>query len=418
MAHTFSKTFRGYRMKNHFHSIFAGLLGIFFTLLFSACSGEKSAKPVSAPLPVVVGTALQKTVPVQLRAIGNVQAYATVTIKSKVGGEVVKVHFAEGQDVKKGELLFTIDPRPFEAALREAEARLEKDLAQVQQAKANLERDLVRLKNAEDDAERYRLLIERGVVARQQYEKVRTEADALEATVRADRAAVENAEAAVRADRAAVENAKIQLGYCSIRSPMDGRTGSLLVQKGTIVKAEDIPLVVIHQITPIYVTFSVPEQFLPEIKKYMASGKLPVEASVPMNEARSERGVITFIDHSVDSSTGTIRLKGTFANKERRLWPGQFVNTVLTLTSESNVVVVPSQAIQTGQEGQYVFVVRQDMTVESRPVVVGRTIHNETVIQKGLHPDEKVVTDGQLRLRPGVKVEIKNSNSTPKPKTP
>jgi len=204
--------------------LLVGLLLIFLALFSPACSGEKSAKPVSAPLPVVVETALQKTVPVQLRAIGNVQAYATVTIKSKVGGEVVKVHFAEGQDVKKGELLFTIDPRPFEAALKETEARLERDLAQVQLVKANLERDLVRLKNAEDDAERYRLLIERGVVARQQYEKIRTEADALEATVRADRAAVENAEAAVRADRAAIENAKIQLGYCSIRSPMDGRT--------------------------------------------------------------------------------------------------------------------------------------------------------------------------------------------------
>jgi multidrug efflux system membrane fusion protein len=215
-----------------------------------------------------------------------------------------------------------------------------------------------------------------------------------------------------------MENAKIQLGYCSIRSPMDGRTGSLLVQQGTIVKAEDIQMVVIHQITPIYVAFSVPEQFLPEIKKYMASRKLPVEASVPMNEGRLERGMITFIDHSVDSSTGTIRLKGTFDNKERRLWPGQFVNTILTLTTESNVVVVPSQAVQTGQQGQYVFVVKEDMTVESRAVVVGRTIQEETVIQKGLLPNEKVVIDGQLRLRPGAKVEIKNSNSTPKPKTP
>ncbi len=212
MVHTFFKTYHGNWMKNHFRFFLVGFFVLFFALFSSACSGEKPAKPVSAPLPVVVGTALQKTVPVQLRAIGNVQAYATVTIKSKVGGEVVKIHFAEGQDVKKGELLFTIDPRPFEAALREAEAKLERDLAQVQQAKANLERDLVRLKNAENDAERYRLLIERGVVARQQYEKIRTDADALEATVRSDRAAVETADATVRADRAAVENAKIQLG--------------------------------------------------------------------------------------------------------------------------------------------------------------------------------------------------------------
>jgi multidrug efflux system membrane fusion protein len=235
------------------------------------------------------------------------------------------------------------------------------------------------------------------VVARQQYEKFRTDADALEATV--------------LADRAAVENARIQLGYCSIRSPIDGRTGSFIVQQGNIVKAEDINLVVINQIVPIDVGFSVPEQFLPEIKKYTAWGKLQVEALVPMNEERPEKGVITFIDNAVDSNTGTIRLKGTFANREKKLWPGQFVNVVLTLTTEPNAIVVPSQAIQTGQEGQYVFVVKQDLTVESRPVVAGRSVKNETVVQKGLHADEKVVTDGQLRLYPGAKVEIKTSDS-------
>ena len=291
-------------------------------------------------------------------------------------------------------------------------------MAQVQQAKANLERDLIRAKNAEEDAKRYEVLIEKGVVARQQYEKLRADADALEATVRADRAAVENSEASVRADRATVESAKIQLGYCLIRSPMDGRTGSLLIHRGAIVKAEDVNLLTIHQIIPIYVTFSIPEQYLLDIKKFMALGTLRVEAVVPRNEERVEKGAITFIDNTIDSSTGTIRLKGTFENRERRLWPGQFVNTVLTLTSESNVVVIPSQAIQTGQEGQYVFVVKQDLTIESRSVVVGQTADDETVVHKGLHADEKVVTDGQLRLRPGAKVEIKNSNSSPKPKTP
>ena len=415
----FFKTYHGIWMKRHFQFLFIGILGLLLLTIFSsACSNEKQGKPVSAPIPVTVSTTTQKTVPVQLRAIGNVQAYSTVTVKSKVGGELVSVHFTEGQDVKRGDLLFTIDPRSFEAALKEAEAKLERDLAQVQQAKANLERDLIRAKNAEEDAKRYEVLIEKGVVARQQYEKLRADADALEATVRADRAAVENSEAAVRADRATVENAKIQLGYCLIRSPMDGRTGSLLIHRGAIVKAEDVNLLTIHQIIPIYVAFSVPEQYLLDIKKFMALGTLRVEAVVPRNEERVEKGAITFIDNTIDSSTGTIRLKGTFENRERRLWPGQFVNTVLTLTSESNVVVIPSQAIQTGQEGQYVFVVRQDMTVESRSVVVGQTANDETVIYKGLHPDEKVVTDGQLRLRPGAKVEIKNSNSTPKPKTP
>ena len=388
MAYQVCRDFKahgGTLMKGRFHTLFIGVFGLMLLAIFSSgCSNEKPRKPASAPIPITVGMVTQKAVPIQLRAIGNVQAYSTVTVKSKVGGELVHVHFTEGQDVKKGALLFTIDPRPYEAALKQAEANLGRDLAQA--------------KNAQEDARRYEFLIQKGVVARQQYDKFRTDADALEATV--------------LADRAAVENAKIQLGYCSIHSPIDGRTGSLIVQQGNIIKAEDINLVVINQIIPINVTFSVPEQFLPEIKKYMASGKLHVEALIPMNEERPEKGVITFIDNAVDSNTGTIRLKGTFANREKKLWPGQFVNVALTLTTEPNAIVIPSQAVQTGQEGQYVFVVKQDLTVESRPVVAGRTVNSETVIQKGLKADEKVVTDGQLRLYPGAKVEIKTSDSS------
>ncbi len=359
------------------------ILGLLLlTLLASACSNGKAKNPVPPP-PVVVGLATKKTVPVELRAIGNVQAFSTVMVKSKVGGELVRVHFAEGQDVKKGDLLFTVDPRPYEAALKEAEA--------------NLQRDLARAKNATEDARRYESLIQRKVVSTQLYDKIRSDAEAFEATV--------------VADRAAVENAKIQLDYCSIRSPIDGRTGSLSVKQGNIIKADDITLVVINQITPIDVSFSVPEQFLPEIRKHMASKKLQVEASSPQSEERPEKGTITFFDNAVDTSTGTIRLKGTFANRERKLWPGQFVNTVLTLTEEPDVIVVPSQAIQTGQEGQYVFVVKPDLTVESRQVVAGRTINGETVVRKGLEADERVVTDGQLRLYPGARVEVKTSDS-------
>jgi multidrug efflux system membrane fusion protein len=361
-----------------------GILGLLVLVVFSSACSEKSGKPAPAPIPVVVRTVIQKAVPVQIRAIGNVQACSTVTVKAKVGGELVRVHFTEGQDVKKGDLLFTIDPRPYEAALKQAEANLQRDTAQA--------------KHAREDALRYESLIQKGVVPQQQYDKFRTDADALEATV--------------IADRAAVENAKIQLGYCSICSPIDGRTGSLIVHQGNHIKAEDINLVVINQIIPIDVTFSVPEQFLSEVKKFMASGKLQVEALVPMNDERPERGVIAFIDNAVDMNTGTIRLKGTFANHDKKLWPGQFVNVVLTLTTEPNAIVVPSQAIQTGQEGQYVFVVKQDLTVESRPVVAGRAVDSETVIQKGLSRDEKVVTDGQLRLYPGAKVEVKSSDST------
>jgi len=387
--------------------------------LLSSCSGEKKERPVVA-LPVEVAPVVQKTVPVQLRIIGNVQAYSTVTVKSRVAGQIMRVSFREGQDVTKGELLFMIDPRPFEATLKQAEANLERDLAYVRQVEANLERDMAQEKNAKADADRYQMLLEKGVVARQQYDKVRTDWEALVATVQANRAARANAEAAVLADRAAVENAKLQLSYCSIHSPMDGRTGSLIVQEGNIVKENDANLVVINQINPIFVSFSVPEQYLGEIKKYMRAGTLKVEATVPNNEGVPHHGFISFVDNAVDTGTGTIKLKGTFTNTDRGLWPGQFVNVVLTLTTESNVIVVPSEVIQTGQEGQYVFVVKQDLTVESRPVVSGRTVNRETVVQKGLRADEKVVTDGQLRLYPGAKVEIKNSNSvTPqKPKAP
>jgi membrane fusion protein, multidrug efflux system len=388
MEYPFFKAHHRVLRKGHFQSLFVrffvGILGLLLlAVLSSGCSKEKSGNSVSAPIPVTVGTAIQKTVPVQLRVIGTVEAFSVVSVKTLVGGEMTRVHFTEGQDVKKGDPLFTIDSRPYEAALKQAEANLQKDLAQE--------------KNAQEDARRYEFLIQKGVVARQQYDKFRTDADALEATV--------------LADRAAVENIKLQLEYCFIRSPIDGRTGYLMVKQGNVVKANDIVLVVINQINPIYVTFSVPEQNLSEIRKYMAAGKLKVEAISPNDENRPEKGILSFVDNAVDSTTGTIRLKGTFANREKKLWPGQFVNVVLTLTTQPDAIVVPSQAIQTGQEGQYVFVVKQDSTVESRPVVAGRTNNNETVVQKGLNADEKVVTDGQLRLYPGAKVEIKTSDS-------
>jgi len=396
----------------------AGRVGlcIFLLSFFSACSDENTARAKqNVTVPVTAGTVQQKTIPVQLQAIGNVQPYSSVSVKTMIGGELIKANFKEGQDVKQGDLLFTIDPRPYEASLRQAEANLARDAAHVKQAQANLERSITQSKNAEVDEQRYETLLQKGVVAREQYDRFRTTSETLQATVRADRAALENAEAAVRADKAAIEYAKIQLGYCSIYSPLNGRTGNLMVQQGNVVKANDVSLVVINQITPIYVSFALPEQYLPEIKKYMAAGKLKVEVIIPSEGKQPEEGVITFVDNAVDSSTGTIRLKGTFANKENRLWPGQFVNVVLTLSTEPNAIVVPSQAVQTGQDGKYVFVVKPDRTVETRPVVVGTTYNNETLIQKGLNPGETVVTDGQLRLRPGTTVEVKTSLSTPSP---
>ena len=417
--------------------LFLGISGVLFTamIFLSSCSGKDSTKPENnVSIPVMVGTVIQKAVPVQIRVIGNVQAYSTITVKSIVGGEISQVHFTEGQDVKKGDLLFTIDSRPFEAGLKQAEANQARDIAQVgqveadlaknialvKQAEANLQRDVAQAENAKVEAKRYESLIERQVVSRQQYDQFRTNAEALEATVRADKAAKESAEAAVRsskaalesaraavrADQAAVENAKIQLGYCFIRSPMDGRTGNLLVKRGNVVKANDIDLVSINQINPIYAAFSVPDQNLPEIKKYMAGGPLKVEAYLSNDASGTEQGVLTFIDNTVDKTTGTILLKATFANKGKWLWPGQFVNVVLTLTTQPDAIIIPSQAVQTGQDGQYVFVVKPDLTVELRPVVVNRTLNNESIIEKGLKDGEKVVTDGQLQLVPGAKVEV------------
>jgi multidrug efflux system membrane fusion protein len=311
--------------------------------------------------------------------------------------------------------------------VKQAEANFAKDLAQVKQAEANLARDTVQAKNANVQAERYKSLVEREVVSQQQYDQFRTNAEALDATLLADKAAIDNANAAARAsqeavenakavvhaDRAALENAKIQLGYCSISSPIDGRTGKLLIHQGNIVKANDTPfLVVINQISPIYVTFSVPERNLYEIREYMAIGKPRIEAIIPNDDKPMEQGILSFVDNAVDNTTGTVQLKGTFLNKGKRLWPGQFVNVVLTLTTQSNAVVVPTNAIQTGQEGQYVFIVKPDLTVESRPVVVDRTLNHETIIGKGLNLGETVVTEGQLQLVPGTKVEIKKSAPT------
>lgn len=366
--------------------ILTGLLSAMAAL--SACSDKASGKAaVTNAVPVSVGEAVQKAVPLQLRAIGNVQAYSTVSIKSQVEGTLARVYFKEGQDVKKGDPIFLIDPRSYEAALRQAEANLARDTAQAA--------------NARIDERRFADLYKEGGVSQQQYDQARTNADALEATV--------------QADKSAVEHAKLQLGYASIRSPINGRTGNLLVHEGNLVKANDAdhPLVVINQVRPIYVSFSVPEQELPEIRRYMASGSLQVEAITLGGEGRRLQGDLTFVDNAVDRTTGTVELKAKFANVDNAIWPGQFVDVVLTLTTESNALVVPSQAIQTGQQGPYVFVVKSDLTVESRPVVVHRTLERETVIEKGLASGERVVTDGQVRLVPGAKVEIKPSDPAP-----
>jgi multidrug efflux system membrane fusion protein len=398
-------------------------------------SSAKGAQARPAPPPVPVGTAVaeERPVPVQVSTVGTVQAYTTVGVKAQIAGQIQQVHFTEGREVRRGDLLFTIDPRPLEAAVRQAEATLARDRAalrqaeaaraqrqaEVAQALANLERDEAQLTNARVQEQRYAALLKQDLIAREQYDQVRTALIALQATVNAGQAAVDNtrasaqaaeamvdnARAAIQADEAMVETARLQLAYTTIRAPMDGRTGNLFGQAGNVVKANEDSLVVIAQVRPIYVSFAVPEHHLSAVTKYRAQGGLKVDAALDGGQ-RTVVGVVTFMNNTVDASTGTIQLKATFPNADDALWPGQFVDVALTLTTEQ-AVVVPTQAVQAGQRGPYVFVVKADSTVESRAVKVGRRLARELVIEQGVAAGEQVVTDGQLRLVPGARVEIK-----------
>ncbi|MBF0564323.1 MAG: efflux RND transporter periplasmic adaptor subunit [Nitrospirae bacterium] len=356
------------------------------TMLAQSCTKDAvgvNTKRPQAVIPVTAAMAVEKDVPVELRAVGNVEAYSTVSVKSLISGQLQEIHFKEGQDVKKGDLLFTIDPRTNEVALKQAEAAYARDLAQME--------------NAKKDARRYEELAKKEYVAVSQYDQYRTAADALEATV--------------KADKASIDNAKLQLSYCFIYSPVTGRTGSLLIHKGNLIKASDDNkfMVVINQVQPIYVNFAVPAQYLPDIKRYDSGGKLAIEATQPQTNEAPEKGVLTFIDNAVDNTTGTIHIKGTFDNNSKSLWPGEFVNVRLTLTVKPHAVVVPSQTVMTGQSGQFVYVIKPDSTVDTRYVTTGIATDRETVIDSGLKTGEQVVTDGQLRLVSGSKVSIKGA---------
>ena len=417
-----------------------GLLLPLGLVTLAACSGgnaESKQPPKRPPVPVAVAPVERKTVPLLVQAIGTVEAYQVVSVRAQVGGELMRVHIAEGQDVKKGDLLFSIDPRPYEAALANAQATLAKDQGQVAQARAVLQRDTARVgqtraalardqaqaRNAEVSERRYADLLKRELISQEQYDQIRTTAEALAATVRSDEAEVASAEETVRADQAAVrsaeeivkadaalvDNARLQLGYTTIRSPIDGRAGSLQLNQGNVVRSggnNDSTLLVINQVQPVYVSFTVPQQQLSQIKRYMAAAPLTVDA-VTSGDPKPERGTVTFIDNAVDQSTGTIRLKATFTNADRRLWPGQFVNVALTLAVENDAIVIPAQALQTGQQGPFVFVVKPDQTVDTRRVAVARTQGTETILTGGLEAGESVVTDGQPRLVQGAKVEIR-----------
>jgi multidrug efflux system membrane fusion protein len=374
----------------------------------------KGGKGRGGDVPVMVTTVQRKTVPVEVKVIGNVEAYSTINVKAQVGGQLTKVSFQEGDYVSKGGLLFTIDPRPFEATLNQALANAARDEAALGQARANLARDEAQARYQESQANRYAQLFKGGVVSRDQMEQLRSSADAIQQAVAADKAAIESAKAAIGASQAAAENARVQLGYATIRSPIDGRTGNLTAKQGNVVTANNMDLVTINQVQPIYVTFSVPEAQLAAIKHYMVQKKLVVRAR-PQDDSGSqeETGSLSFIDNLVDSTTGMIKLKGTFANPNRRLWPGQFARVTLQLTMQPNAIVVPNQAVQAGQNGSFVYVVKQDRTVEARNVVTGTRVDQEIVVDSGLEPGEVVVIEGHLRLAPGVRISVRQPGGKP-----
>jgi multidrug efflux system membrane fusion protein len=355
-------------------------------------------------VPVVTAKVAERDVPVDLAAIGNVEAYTTISVRSQVTGVLKDVGFREGDFVKKGQLLFSIDRRPFEAALQQAQANLVRDQALLSQAEAQLTRDGAQAEYSQLTSERQANLQKNGIVSKDVSEQSRSAAEASAATVKADRAAVESARAQLVAQQAAVDNAKVQLDYCSITSPIDGRTGNLTVKTGNLVTANSSELMTIAQIEPIFVTFSVPALQLNAVKSGFGKNKIPVTVTPQDGSATPVEGDLAFIDNSVDASTDTIKLKARYTNSDHRLWPGQFARVSVRVTTIPHALVLPNQAVQTGQDGQFVFLVKGDV-VDQQPVTVGQRVGEDVVIEKGLQPGQTVVTEGQLRLEAGTRIQ-------------
>ncbi len=355
-------------------------------VLLSGCQNTKTPEKVQAsgppPVPVTVAEAVSRTIPIEVHAIGNVEAYSVISVKSQVAGILQHVLFHDGDLVTKGQLLFEIDPRSFAAKLNQSKAALAKDQATAV--------------NADADAQRYAALFKEGVVARQDND--------------AKQAAAAEIKAALEADRAQIEYDALQLQYTKIYSPVDGRAGEVSIDEGNIIKDHDVPIVTINQVQPIYVTFSVTEQDFQKIRPRMASG-LAVEALATGDTQPPLRGRLVFADNSVDVTTGTIKLRAEYPNTDRRLWPGQFVNVKLTVGSETGAILVPSQAVQSGQNGEFVFVVSPDGKVAMRPVKISRPVGADIALASGIQAGERVITDGQSRLVPGASVQIVGGGS-------
>ena len=353
-----------------------------FASLSSGCAKEQAAPPNRPPTRVTLAKVIQKTMPVEVTSVGNVEAISTISIRTQVAGEVQEIRFKEGDFVKKGQVLLMIDARPYDAALAQAKAALARDKATGTYNRAQ--------------AMRYKTLFDEGVVPAQQVDSFSSAADASDATVSADEAAVKTAE--------------LNLEYCTIRSPIDGRTGTVMVKAGNLVKVADVPIVVVNQVDPIYVNFTVPQKYWPDVKERVDQRALHVTVTIPQNSGRPVDGTLTFVDNIVDTTTGTIHLRGTFENSDHRLWPGLYVSVLLMLSQQPNATVVPAQSIVATQENSYVYVVQANNIVEQRTIVPSRTIENETVVDTGLQPGETIVTDGQVNLVPGARIEAKNGS--------
>jgi multidrug efflux system membrane fusion protein len=359
--------------------------------------------------PVVTAKVSQKDVPIDIAAVGNVEAYTTISIRSQITGQIEQSFFHEGDVVKKGAPLFKIDPRPLESALQQSQANETRDQALLAQAEAQLARDAATAEFQQLTSERQGQLVAKGIVSKDASEQSHAQADATLATVNADKAAIASARAQLAVQQSITENARVQLSYTDIRSPIDGRTGNNTVKVGNLATVNQ-ELVSIAQLEPVYVTFTVPAVHLPTIKQHLGADKLPVVATPQDEDKKSADGMLTFVDNVVDSATDTIKLKATFTNSDHRLWPGQFARVSLRLTTLSGATVVPSQAVQTGQDGQFVFVVKPDSTVAQRPVLVTQRVADDVVIGKGLAPGETIVTEGQLRLEQGTRVQVSDPN--------
>jgi multidrug efflux system membrane fusion protein len=362
------------------------------------------------PQPVVVAKIKTRDVPVDIDAVGNVEASTMIAVRSQVTGVLEQVGFHEGDFVKKGQLLFTIDRRPLESSVQQAEANLVRDQALLNQSEAQLERDAATAEYQSVSADRQAQLVSRGILAKEAGDQARSQADSTSLTVKADKAAIQSARAQLLVQQAAVDAAKVQLNYTTIRSPIDGRTGDLTVKAGNLISGNCTQLMTIAQVEPVLVTFAIPATHLPAIKRAASAGQLPVVATPQDEDAKPAEGHLTFWDNVVDPATDTIKLKASMPNSDHRLWPGQFARVRLRLTTVSNATVAPQEALQTGQDGQFVFVVTDGNTVEQRPVTVGQRVDDDVVIEKGLNVGETVVTEGQLRLEQGTRIQVTDAD--------